>query len=160
MSSGGQSANAVVGTMPRPESEYTGWVSFHTRWTLVSGTRWRTSNGPVRSSWVSPGNSSMPMWSVMGRSWLLGAVAAMTEIRYFLPMARSAVQRAVIVGFDGLQTAGGTRPAEGFAAASRAAGRTVYRVVIASVGGGERTTSCGMIVRTADLRRIRPGRRD
>lgn len=36
----------------------------------------------------------------------------------------------------------------------------MYRVVIASAGGGERTTSCGMTVRTADLRRIRPGRRD
>jgi len=70
------------------------------------------------------------------------------------------VSRAVIVGFDGMQTLDVTGPAEVFAAASRAAGRTVYRVVVASVGGGERMTSCGMAVRTADLTRIRPGRRD
>src|SRR5882724_880690 len=107
----------------------------------------------------------MPMWIVMARSWLVAAVAAMTEIGYFLPMASNQRQprrraerpaRAVIVGFDGMQTLDVTGPAEVFAAASRAAGRAVYRVVVASVGGGERMTSCGMAVRTADLARIRP----
>jgi transcriptional regulator GlxA family with amidase domain len=70
------------------------------------------------------------------------------------------VPRVVIIGFDGVQTLDLTGPAEVFAAASRSAGRAVYRVVVASVGGGERPTSCGLIVRTADLGRIRPGRAD
>ncbi|HEX3757879.1 MAG TPA: DJ-1/PfpI family protein [Kofleriaceae bacterium] len=68
--------------------------------------------------------------------------------------------RVVIIGFEGVQTLDLTGPAEVFAAASRSAGRAVYRVVIASVGGGVRTTTCGLTVRTVDLRRIRPGRRD
>ena len=92
------------------------------------------------------------------RWWLLGAVAAMSKICYFLPMP--APPRVVIIGFEGMQTLDLTGPAEVFAAASRSAGRPVYRVVIASVGGGERTTSCGLGVRTVDLRRIRPHRGD
>ena len=82
----------------------------------------------------------------------------MTKIGYFLPVPP--VPRVVIIGFDGVQTLDLTGPAEVFATASRSAARAAYRVVIASVGGGARTTSCGLTVRTADLRRIRPGRRD
>jgi transcriptional regulator GlxA family with amidase domain len=81
----------------------------------------------------------------------------MTEIGYFLPMP---LPRIVIVGFEGMQTLDVTGPAEVFAMASRLAPRPAYRVVVASIGGGARTTSCGLVVRTADLRRIRPGRRD
>ena len=82
----------------------------------------------------------------------------MTKISYFLPVPSP--PRVVIIGFEGVQTLDLTGPAEVFAAASRGAGRAVYRVVVASVGGGERTTSCGLVVRTAELARIRPGRRD
>jgi transcriptional regulator GlxA family with amidase domain len=73
-------------------------------------------------------------------------------------MAR--LPRAVIVGFDGMQTLDATGPAEVFAAASRSAGRPVYRVIVASIGGGPRATSCGAAICTEDLRRIRPGPRD
>jgi putative intracellular protease/amidase len=82
----------------------------------------------------------------------------MTKIRYFLPVPSA--PRVVIIGFPGVQTLDLTGPAEVFAAASRSAGRAAYRIVFASVGGGEHRTSCGLIVRTSDLRRIRPGRRD
>jgi transcriptional regulator GlxA family with amidase domain len=82
----------------------------------------------------------------------------MTKTDYFLPMPLP--PRVVIIGFDGMQTLDVTGPAEVFAAASRGAGRPVYRVVIASVGGGERMTSCGAALRTADLTRIRPVRGD
>jgi transcriptional regulator GlxA family with amidase domain len=70
------------------------------------------------------------------------------------------VPRVVIIAFDGVQTLDVTGPAEVFAAASRSTGRPVYRVIIASLGGGDRTTSCGMVVRTRELRRIVPRRSD
>lgn len=66
----------------------------------------------------------------------------------------------MIVGFDGVQTLDVTGPAEVFAAASRSVGRPVYRILVASIGGGDRTTSCGLTVRTHDHRRIRPRRGD
>ena len=66
----------------------------------------------------------------------------------------------MIVVFDGVQTLDLTGPAEVFAAASRALGRPHYRVEVASVGGGERTTSCSLVVRTRDLRALRPHRDD
>jgi transcriptional regulator GlxA family with amidase domain len=72
----------------------------------------------------------------------------------------AAAPRVVIVGFDGMQTLDVTGPAEVFAAASRSAGRPVYRVALAAIGGGERTTSCGIVVRTRELRRIVPRRDD
>ena len=68
--------------------------------------------------------------------------------------------RVVIIGFDGVQTLDATGPAEVFAGAARSAGRGGYRIAIASIGGGDRTTSCGMVMRTQDLRRIRPRRGD
>jgi transcriptional regulator GlxA family with amidase domain len=73
---------------------------------------------------------------------------------------RASPPRVIVVAFDGVQTLDVTGPAEVFAAASRSAGRPVYRVVIASVGGGERTTSCGLAMRTRELRRLRPRRGD
>lgn len=68
--------------------------------------------------------------------------------------------RVVIIGFEGVQTLDATGPAEVFAGASRRAGRQGYRVIVASIGGGERMTTSGLVVRTADLRRIRPCRGD
>lgn len=68
--------------------------------------------------------------------------------------------RVVVIAFDGVQTLDVTGPAEVFAGASRSVGRTVYRVTIASVGGGDRATSCGLTMRTADLLRLRPRRGD
>jgi transcriptional regulator GlxA family with amidase domain len=79
----------------------------------------------------------------------------MTEIVYFLPMAR-----VVIVAFDGVQTLDVTGPAEVFAAASARLGDGPYRVVVASIGGGQRTTSSGLGLATADLRKLRPRRDD
>ena len=66
----------------------------------------------------------------------------------------------MIIGFDGVQTLDVTGPAEVFAGASRSLGRPVYRITVASIGGGERMTSCGLVVRTHDLRRLRPRRSD
>jgi transcriptional regulator GlxA family with amidase domain len=82
----------------------------------------------------------------------------MTKISYFLPVP--SVPRVVIIGFEGVQSLDVTGPAEVFTGASRGAGLPVYRIVIASSRGGSCTTSCGLTVRTADLRRIRPGPRD
>ena len=72
----------------------------------------------------------------------------------------AAVPRVVVITFDGVQTLDVTGPAEVFAGASRSVGRPVYRVTMASVGGGDRTTSCGLTMRTADLLRLRPRRGD
>jgi transcriptional regulator GlxA family with amidase domain len=78
----------------------------------------------------------------------------MTNNCYFLPMAPP--PRVVIVGFDGMQTLDATGPAEVFAGASRSLERPVYRITLASIGGGARATSSGVTVATADLRRIAP----
>src|SRR5262245_50220180 len=64
--------------------------------------------------------------------------------------------RVLIVAFEGVQTLDMTGPAEVFAAASQLAGSPRYAVELISVGGGERTTSSSLRVRTRDLRRIRP----
>jgi transcriptional regulator GlxA family with amidase domain len=72
-----------------------------------------------------------------------------------------ATQRVIVVAFEGVQTLDVTGPAEVFAAATRIAGAGAgYTVTVAAIGGGERTTSCGLPIRTADLRRIRPRARD
>ncbi len=68
--------------------------------------------------------------------------------------------RVIVVAFEGVQTLDVTGPAEVFAAASRASGREVYRVIVASIGGGARTTSCGLAIHTVALARIRPRRGD
>jgi transcriptional regulator GlxA family with amidase domain len=69
-------------------------------------------------------------------------------------------RRVVIVAFEGVQTLDVTGPAEVFAAAGRAVGRPCYRVVVAAIGGGRRTTSSGVAIHTEDLARIRPRRGD
>jgi len=68
--------------------------------------------------------------------------------------------RVLIAMFDGAQTLDVTGPAEVFATASRGAARELYRVVVASIGGGVRATSCGVRLETADLARIRPKKDD
>lgn len=68
--------------------------------------------------------------------------------------------RVLIVAFEGVQTLDVTGPAEVFAATARQLGRTVYRVELLSVGGGERITSSGLTLVTRDLRRVRPRRDD
>jgi transcriptional regulator GlxA family with amidase domain len=93
----------------------------------------------------------------------------MTKICYFLPMTSTrrrarirvvAARRVVIVVFDGVQTLDATGPAEVFAAAARRGGGSGYRITIASIGGGDRATSCGIVIRTVELRAIRPRPRD
>jgi transcriptional regulator GlxA family with amidase domain len=68
--------------------------------------------------------------------------------------------RVVIVVFEGVQTLDLAGPAEVFAAAARELGRPHYRVEIAAVGGGERTTSCALPIRTRALETLRPHRDD
>jgi hypothetical protein len=69
---------------------------------------------------------------------------------YFLPD----VPRVVVIAFEGAQTLDVTGPAEVFAAAGRARpDEATYRVVFASLGGGERTLSSGLRMRTRDLGR-------
>jgi transcriptional regulator GlxA family with amidase domain len=82
----------------------------------------------------------------------------MTTIVYFLPMPRA--PRIVIVTFDGVQTLDVTGPAEAFAGASRLLGKEAYRIVFASIGGGERVTTCGLPMRTRDLAHLRVRRDD
>jgi transcriptional regulator GlxA family with amidase domain len=64
--------------------------------------------------------------------------------------------RVVIVAFDGVQTLDATGPAEVFAGAGRELGSPRYRVVLASVGGGARRMSSGIVIETTDLRALRP----
>jgi transcriptional regulator GlxA family with amidase domain len=72
----------------------------------------------------------------------------------------AAERRVVIIAFEGVQTLDVTGPAEVFAAATRAVARPCYRVVVAAIGGGARTTTCGLEIQTHDLARIRPRRGD
>lgn len=67
--------------------------------------------------------------------------------------------RIVIVVFEGVQTLDLAGPAEVFAEA-RVDGRACYEIVVAAIGGGERTTSSSLAVRTRDLRALRPRRDD
>jgi transcriptional regulator GlxA family with amidase domain len=95
------------------------------------------------------------MWIVMPASWRSMHVAAMTTFVYFLPMGR-----VVIVVFEGVQTLDVTGPAEVFANASRSQPKPTYEVEVASIGGGNRRTTCGVPIGTRDLRRLRPRRDD
>jgi transcriptional regulator GlxA family with amidase domain len=71
------------------------------------------------------------------------------------------VARVILIVFDDVQTLDAAGPGEVFAAASRLLGRDVYRVELASVGGGERRAGSGLFhVHTRDLRRVRPRRSD
>lgn len=65
--------------------------------------------------------------------------------------------RVLVIAFDEVQTLDAMGPAEVFAAACRRRpGKPLYRVVLASVGGGPRRTSSGITVHTEELRRLRP----
>ncbi|MDX2092254.1 MAG: DJ-1/PfpI family protein [Kofleriaceae bacterium] len=66
------------------------------------------------------------------------------------------MQRIIVVVIEGAQTLDVTGPAEVFAAAGRALGKPHYKVVFASTGGGGRTLSCALEVKTRDLRGLRP----
>lgn len=67
--------------------------------------------------------------------------------------------RIVIVVFENVQTLDLAGPAEVFAGAARIR-PGAYEVVVAAVGGGERTMSCALPFRTRDLVALRPRRDD
>lgn len=69
-SSCGQSANVVVGVSVSTESLGTGSIRFQIRCSFAPGTEENTCKGPVKSSWVTRGNTKRPIWSGddMGRS--------------------------------------------------------------------------------------------
>ncbi len=73
-----------------------------------------------------------------------------------MPRPSKAPARVIVVVFDGVQTLDATGPAEVFAAASRARGAPTYEVIVASAGGGDRTTSCNLVIRTRALARLAP----
>jgi hypothetical protein len=60
-SSCGQSAKVVVGVSVSTESLGTGSIRFQIRCSFAPGTLENTCTGPVRSSWVTLGNTSMPI---------------------------------------------------------------------------------------------------
>ncbi|MDB4962486.1 MAG: AraC family transcriptional regulator [Myxococcales bacterium] len=68
--------------------------------------------------------------------------------------------RVVIVVFEGVQTLDVTGPAEVFANAARAHADRPYTVEVASIGGGNLRTTCGVPIGTRDLRKLRPHRDD
>lgn len=68
--------------------------------------------------------------------------------------------RVVIVAFEGAQILDVTGPGEVFAATNRQLGSDAYQVILATVRGGPIGTSCGIVMATAALRRMRPGRGD
>ena len=63
-----------------------------------------------------------------------------------------------MIVYDGVQTLDAAGPAEVFAAADRRRQPQPphYELVFASVGGGERTMSSSLVIRTRDLRRVVP----
>src|SRR5688572_25513157 len=64
--------------------------------------------------------------------------------------------RVLMIVFEGVQTLDLTGPAEVFAAAAKQVEEPVYRVECLSVGGGERSTTSSLSVRTRDLTQVRP----
>ncbi len=65
-SSCGQSAKVVVGVSTSTESLVTGSIRFQIRCTLAPGRLENTCSGPVKSSWVTLGNSTRPICSGVG----------------------------------------------------------------------------------------------
>src|SRR5689334_2770476 len=61
-----------------------------------------------------------------------------------------------VVGLEAMQPFTFIGRSEVFAAASDIVARPAYRVVAATLGGGERKMSCGIVVRTEDLLCIKP----
>src|SRR5580704_11405139 len=62
-SSCGQAAKVVVGVSVSTESLGTGSIRFQIRCTLAPGTLENTCSGPVKSSWVTLGKITRPIWS-------------------------------------------------------------------------------------------------
>ena len=62
-SSCGQSAKLIVGVIVSTESLGTGSIRFQIRCTSAPGTLENTCSGPVKSSCVTLGNSTIPIWS-------------------------------------------------------------------------------------------------
>ena len=62
-SSCGQSAKVVVGVSVSTESLATGSIRFQIRCSFAPGTLENTCTGPVRSSWVTLGKITRPIWS-------------------------------------------------------------------------------------------------
>jgi hypothetical protein len=60
-SSCGQSAKLIVGVSTSAESLATGSMRFQIRCTFAPGTLENTCSGPVRSSWVTLGNTRRPI---------------------------------------------------------------------------------------------------
>jgi hypothetical protein len=60
-SSCGQSAKVVVGVSTSTESLVTGSIRFQIKCSLAPGRLENTCNGPVKSSWVTLGNSTRPI---------------------------------------------------------------------------------------------------
>src|SRR6188474_1935871 len=65
-SSCGQSAKVVVGVSTSTLSLVTGSIRFQIKCTLAPGRLENTCNGPVKSSWVTRGNSTRPICSGVG----------------------------------------------------------------------------------------------
>src|ERR1041384_6298312 len=100
---------------------------------------------------------------VMRRGCARDAVAAMPQIIDFLPDERRSIgylrrMRVIVIVYDGVQTLDAVGPAEVFATADRRRRPQgpPYEVMFASVGGGDRTTSSSLVIRTRDLRRVVP----
>ena len=66
-SSGGQSANVVVGGIDSGQSDGTGSRVLATMWVVAPGRRCSTWSGPVKSSCVRLGKSTKPVVKLMGR---------------------------------------------------------------------------------------------
>jgi hypothetical protein len=62
-SSCGQSAKVIVGVITITESLVTGSIRFQIRCTLAPGMLEKTCSGPVKSSCVTRGNSTIPICS-------------------------------------------------------------------------------------------------
>ena len=62
-SSCGQSANVMVGVSVSTESLGTGSMRLPDQVQLRAGDVENTCNGPVKSSWVTRGNTKRPIWS-------------------------------------------------------------------------------------------------
>jgi transcriptional regulator GlxA family with amidase domain len=87
----------------------------------------------------------------------------MPQIADFLPAGNRRIgyvrpMRVIVIVYDGVQTLDAAGPAEVFATADRRRQpqRPHYELVYASIGGGDRTTSSSMVIRTRDLRRVAP----
>ena len=65
------------------------------------------------------------------------------------------MRRVIVVAFDGATTLDVVGPAEVFAAAAQRVGARAYRLLLASVGGGEIDTTSTVRLRTEELLRVR-----